>query len=289
MTAPLRPSDFVGELCVALTHRWKPERRFMVLTAYFDESGTHESAVISAMAGFVGDARQWRKFEKRTGKLFKRFRVDVFHTIDVRRTDKDFEGWKVDRKIEFLDEFQHIINETLQSGVASFISGHDYDYYCGLNWPAKARRDSKYTLLFRACLSQIIDSMVGMPLMNEPRLHIVLESGHTNANDAVRVYEWAKGRLGQSRALAGLTFGSKKDSLPLAAADLFAYTAWGDETGQKPIGTPRKPPKSEASYRGNKFQVVLNRDSLKSLHEQAIVFASDHSSAQSVLQKEQPS
>jgi hypothetical protein len=60
------------------------------------------------MAGFVADARQWRKFGKCAAKLFARFRVDVFHTIDVRRTDKDFEDWSVDRKIKFLDEFQHI-------------------------------------------------------------------------------------------------------------------------------------------------------------------------------------
>lgn len=72
---------------------WGSEHGSMIFTAYLDESGTHAGAELSAMAGFVGDARQWRKFEKRAGKLFKRFRVDVFHTIDVRRTDKDFEGW----------------------------------------------------------------------------------------------------------------------------------------------------------------------------------------------------
>ena len=68
----------------------------MIFTAYFDESGTHAGAELTAMAGFFGDTRQWRKFEKRTGKLFKRFKVDIFHTIDVRRTDKDFAGWSVD-------------------------------------------------------------------------------------------------------------------------------------------------------------------------------------------------
>ncbi|MFZ0124569.1 MAG: hypothetical protein WAL48_10335, partial [Xanthobacteraceae bacterium] len=67
------------------------ERRFMVFTAYFDESGTHAGAEVSGIAGFVGNARQWRKFEKRATKLFARFRVDVFHTIDVRHSDKDFE------------------------------------------------------------------------------------------------------------------------------------------------------------------------------------------------------
>lgn len=48
----------------------------MIFTAYLDESGTHAGALISAMGGFVGDARQWHKFEKRAGKLFKRFRVE---------------------------------------------------------------------------------------------------------------------------------------------------------------------------------------------------------------------
>ena len=241
------------------------------------KSGTHAGAELSAMAGFVGDERQWRKFEKRAAKLFKRYGVDVFHTIDIRRTDKDFEGWKVDRKIEFLDGFQHIINETLESGVACFIRSDDYGYYSNLNWPKRTRRDSKYALLFRGCLSQIIDTVGHIPQMREPRLRVVLESGHANAEDAARIYKWAQGRLDQSRALVGLTFVNKKDCLPLAAADLFAYTAWGQRVGQKPIGAAKERTKSEASYRGNLFWVELNRDSLDSLHEQAIMFAHDQS------------
>jgi len=71
----------------------------MIFTAYFDESGTHAGAELTAMAGFLGDRRQWRKFEKRTGKLFKRFHVDVFHAIDVRRSDKDFAGFGPQNRI----------------------------------------------------------------------------------------------------------------------------------------------------------------------------------------------
>jgi hypothetical protein len=50
----------------------------MILTAYFDERGTHAGAEISGMAGFLGDAKQWRKFEKRVTKLFKRFAWTYF-------------------------------------------------------------------------------------------------------------------------------------------------------------------------------------------------------------------
>jgi hypothetical protein len=200
----------------------------MILTAYFDESGTH-GADVSAMAGFVGDARQWRKFGKRALKLFQRFHVNVFHAIDVRRTDKDFRGWQVDRKIEFLDEFQHVINETLEGGVAAFLKRDDYLYYSRLNWPTRTRKDSAYGLLFRACLSQTIDTALSVErwanTVKEPRLYVVLEDGHRNAEDVRRIYNFAQNRIGQSRALAGLKFETKRNCVPLAAADLFAYTA----------------------------------------------------------------
>jgi hypothetical protein len=118
---PWSVEEHTGSFCIKdATGQAAPRMNiFMVLTGYFDESGTHAGSELTLMAGFVGDARQWRKFEKRAGKLFGRFRVDIFHAVDVRRSDKDFAGWSVDRKIEFFDEFQHIINETLQRGFAS--------------------------------------------------------------------------------------------------------------------------------------------------------------------------
>jgi hypothetical protein len=73
----------------------------MILTAYIDESGTHGGSPVSTMAAYLADARQWRKYEKRARKLFARFRVTEFHMVDVRRGDKDFSGWSVDRKIDF--------------------------------------------------------------------------------------------------------------------------------------------------------------------------------------------
>ena len=209
--------------------------------------------------------------------LDKRFRVDVFHAIDVRRSDKDFASWSVDRKIEFFDEFQHVINETLESGVAGFLRHEDYRYYYGLNWPKKTRRDSKYAILFRACGAQMIDTVRKMPLGHKSRLRVVLESGHKNAGDVMRVYNWAQSRQ-TSPMLASLTFGDKKTCLPLAAADLFAYSARGLETGQKPIGTAKKPIKSQTSYRGNMFKIMLTRDKLDDLREQTIKSAEDFTS-----------
>jgi hypothetical protein len=250
----------------------------MVLTSYLDESGTH-GGDLTIMAGFLADARQWRKFEKRTTKLFSRFRVDIFHTIDVRRTDNDFEGWAVDRKIGFLDEFNHIINETTEMGYAASLLEKDYQYYLSLPWPKKARKDARYTLLFRACMADAIDGVLSIGRLrqgSEPRLNVVLESGHPNAGDAIRLYDFFKKRLGgvTNRSLAGLTFEDKADCLPLAAADLFAYSVHGQETGAKPIGIPRKPLKAAESYPGHLHRIPLTPEVLSSLHEQALEIVS---------------
>jgi hypothetical protein len=111
---------------------------------------------------------------------------------------------------------------------------------------------------------------------SEPRLNVVLESGHKNAGDVIRLYDFFKKRLGTStnRSLAGLTFEDKADCLPLAAADLFAYSVHGQETGAKPIGVPGKPLKSDKSYPGHLHRIPLTRDVLLSLHEQAWHIAS---------------
>jgi hypothetical protein len=225
------------------------------------------------MAGYVGDARQWQKFKRRANRLFTRFSVDIFHTVDVKHSDKDFAGWKVDRKIEFLDELQHIVNETLELGFVSILRYDDYDYYKKLLWVRGTRPDSLYGILFRASLSAVIDGVTRtekwLPA-REPKLSVVIEDGHRNAEDAVRLYKYFVELGGSPKALAGLTFSTKENSLPLAAADLLAYSAYREEVGGKPIGTPKKRPKAEASYRGNAFRIFIGRDTLNSLHQQAI-------------------
>jgi hypothetical protein len=63
MNAPIRQSSYVRELCIALAHRWEPERIFVILTAYLDESGTHGDSPITVMAGVMANATQWARFE----------------------------------------------------------------------------------------------------------------------------------------------------------------------------------------------------------------------------------
>jgi hypothetical protein len=63
------------------------------------------------MAGFLADARQWRKFEKRTTKLFSRFRVGgVIDALGI---------WSGDFRSD--------------TGYAAILLEKDYQYYLSLN------------------------------------------------------------------------------------------------------------------------------------------------------------
>jgi hypothetical protein len=76
--------------------------------------------------------------------------------------------------------------------------------------------------------------------------------------------------------MAGLTFGKKGESLPPAAADLFAYSAYTKEVGAKPIGIASKPTKSDLSYRGNLYHLRIERQTLEDFHQQAVDLTRRH-------------
>jgi len=260
---------------LALSQAGRTGGAAMNITAYFDESGSHADAPVTAMAGYVADERQWQHFNARVGKLFAQFGVRTFHLVDLRHSDGDFAGWSVDRKIEFSDELQHIANESLESGVTAFLSEENYQkHYCALDWPRRARKDTKYCILFRACMGITVESVLGTPRWaydeDEPQLRVVLEDGHNHAKDLRRFYEATIRQFdGLSRALAGLSF-ANKDCLPIAAADLIAGAALTRETGRKPIGFAKHPTKAEISYRGNLWRVSVEPEQLLGLYHQAV-------------------
>jgi hypothetical protein len=267
-------SGSLGELAEALFHRKAPEALFMIVTAYIDESGTHEPSPASVMAGYLAEARQWRKFEKRAAKCLSRYRVNICHAIDLKRGDNDFRGWSVDKKLAFIDDLQHIMNETLECGHLVVLKSDDYDiFYGNRERPKKVIRDTKYGVLFRSIVACFVKHIAQTERWQQKvkGFQIVLESGHPNSGDAVRLFEFARSQLGnRSAGLAGVSFKPKLDCLPLAAADLLAYGAYVTETGGKRIGTPKLPLKSLFSYRRNGYRHIVTQKGLEALYHQSL-------------------
>lgn len=269
-------SDSIGDLAEALFHRRAPWAYFMILTAYLDESGTHGPSPLSVMAGHIADARQWRNYEKRMGALFRRYRVDVCHAIDVKRGDGPFAGWSVNKKLTFMDEIGVICND-LEYGFTAVLRAEDYDaFYARRDRPKKVTQDTKYGILFRATFAGFI-RLIGQNRnwAKHGKIHVVLESGHRNAQDAVRLYNLLYEKMSPraQQSLGGISFKTKADCLPLAAADHLAYAAYLGWTGGKAIGEWKNgAPKMRSNYRKNCFNTMVDANALEALYRQSMRF-----------------
>jgi hypothetical protein len=197
----------------------------MAMTGYFDESGTHgkESPVVT-IAGFIASDDQWRAYERDLSQLLIEHEVKVFHAIEFRTRKGDFKGWPTQKRARFNSRFLKLADDHLACGLAMVLRPEDYtNIYRVGQFSRRARIDTHYGLCFRTALWK------SAVLMKDRRadwpLNVVLETGHKNAGDAIRVFgEFQEGLNAEySSSLGKLDFASKGNCLPLAMADSLAY------------------------------------------------------------------
>jgi hypothetical protein len=61
-----------------------------MLTAYFDESGTHKDSKVFVIGGYVADDLQWEKFTEMWCKILSDFGLQDFHMTDFENRRKHF-------------------------------------------------------------------------------------------------------------------------------------------------------------------------------------------------------
>ncbi len=64
----------------------------LAYTAYLDESGTHDGSPITIMAGVLGRADQWKKFQAKFDAVKARHGFEIFHTKKFKSRTGDFKG-----------------------------------------------------------------------------------------------------------------------------------------------------------------------------------------------------
>ncbi len=200
-------------------------RPFMVMTAYFDESGTHGAdSAFTVVAGFIATIDQWSGYELELSRLMRAFNVNVYHAKDWRQRKGSFKTWPMRRRAEFNSRFLRLADDALGYGLAMILPNARYaTVYKSYPFPKKARPDSQYGLTFRCALLKSL-----IVVRNDPDrwpINIVLEDGHKNASNALRVYGEVKDQMMPEHkdVFGSITFMSKKSCLPLTASDSLAY------------------------------------------------------------------
>jgi Protein of unknown function (DUF3800) len=227
---PTVAPGFIRELCLALAHRVEPERLFVILTVYMDESGTHRGSPCVAVASAMANVRQWGEFQKGLDKLKREFGFSVLHMKDFKAGKGEFKGWTREKGFSLITDLTNLATDTLMYSADFVIDESAYKEF-KRDLPSKIRVDSRYGLGFRICLSAQVEEIYRRlshhKKFSEARLHVVMESGCSNAGDAKRIYDETKGKLkSASPFLASLTFSAKSEADPLMFADFLAHSAY---------------------------------------------------------------
>jgi hypothetical protein len=226
-------------------------RRFVILTSYFDESGTHDGSPVTIMAGIMGNGGQWLRYQAKLNRLKARYGFRVFHAKEFKSLTGQFAGWSREKCAAFLKDF-HATGADLMEGVTCAISNSAFEQeYRGGDAPRKLRLDTKYGLCFRNSLVHLTANAArrlgSHRKFGETTMRVVLERGHKNAGDAERIFYEVKKDIKAAgcNLLSTITFAGKDGCDPLMLADMLAHTAYMTELdGQEPpTDNDPRPPK----------------------------------------------
>jgi hypothetical protein len=174
---------------------------------------------------------------------------------DLKAANGEFRGWDREKNYSMITSLTKLAADTLMYSADFVIEESAYQEF-KRDLPRKIRVDSRYGLGFRICLSAQVEELYRRlghhKKINETRLHVVMESGCSNAGDAKRIYDEVKRKLKSAGSLlASLTFSSKSEADPLMFADFLAHSAYikgPEERAQDAPGgeLPRSVPREKA-------------------------------------------
>lgn len=122
----------VAELAGLVFSRAKPKGVLAVLTAYFDDSGTHNASKVVLIGGLLGSDAQWLAYEQEwqarlDAPLPGKPPLKRFHMYDCEHGEKEFQTWNRAERDNLIYELRQIIIRNKLFGYASALSRPDWD------------------------------------------------------------------------------------------------------------------------------------------------------------------
>jgi hypothetical protein len=206
-----------------------------MLTAYFDDSGTHAGANITLLAGIFGNQYQWDHFNTLWRKTLDeplsgtKPRLLRFHMTDCFNSLNEFSGWKRTETDFFAHELSNIIFRCGLWGCATSVTGRAWDEHV-TGELRRAAGDAEGGAI-RNCFHLTLDWARNFA-RHEREVAFVFENRPERKKEYEAIYsvfsDYAR-ETDTPPQLVSLTFANGFKSLPIQAADLFAWEVYQDE------------------------------------------------------------
>jgi Protein of unknown function (DUF3800) len=199
----------------------------LMLTVYFDDSGTHGTSDVVVVGGLLGNQYQWQFFnelwaaklgEPSPGKLPLR----RFHMYDCVQGENEFLGWSRTATDFLVHELGTIILKTGLYGYACAIARKDWNDLVTGDW-RDAFGDAE-GFCVRQCY---LEAMRMCAVLWQKDLAIVFDDRPHRYPENKKIFDLFKHPAADEFAnLHSLTFASAARVLPLQGADLIAWETY---------------------------------------------------------------
>ena len=203
--------------------------------AYFDESGdpAHPDNEIFSLAWVVAPSNAWKKFSLAWNRILRRHKIDVMHMRDYEHCLRQFKGWSKPQKEAFAAQLAGILKPHFKMGQCHSMSSEVWRKQVSPEMVTNFRKKrGPYVFLLQSCLEELADYAKTLP--KGERIACIFDENSLVAGAkplclgaAVEHYSALKEARGWD-FFAGATFESKKEFVPLQAADMLAYEGYKD-------------------------------------------------------------
>jgi hypothetical protein len=185
-----------------------------MISAYFDESGTHDSSQVFVVAGLVSTPASWEHLTKEWERALCDEGVQDFHATACAVGAGEYSGWSRERRNAFYKRMAGVTAQWATGRTWTAVIMPDYRQLLEDGLP--------YALGAMGCASRICHYSLG--LGGKPLVPYVFEQGGRDSGEILRAFSELREQEHSNLYRMGLlSVRNSRDCLALQAADLHAY------------------------------------------------------------------
>jgi len=214
-----------------------------VLTAAFDESGSHADSRYIIIAGYVAPVERWELFAKRWVPALRELGVrpwpalrlghlppdPFFHMTDYESRQKQFQGWSQLRRIRLFRRLAGLIDQFTVLGFGVSVDRAAYAKIIAPQVPEASGYRDPYMWCMQSCMEALYHAKRGskglgsLRIVDPQPIACVFEQGHLVQGKVALFYARFREKWEADDVFGTFAFDTKQRFVPLQAADILAY------------------------------------------------------------------